>query len=135
MGSQRKSTRQRLVLFLLFCGLKPWDKATTSEHHYVDHVVWADTPSGKSLHVYMTSYGKVIARFNPARAFNEAERDAHLSYGSPLAGTLQDQFVCHALLAPPNKPSWNLDAWRPDPGTLGTLRDRCNPLVGQNQEG
>ena len=108
-------------------GPKPWDLPTTSEHHYVDRVVWADTDSGKSLHVYMTGYGKAIARFNPVRAFNEAERDAHLNDGGPLAGTLKDQFVCHAEFAPPSKASWNLDTWRPDPGTFETANNGCNP--------
>lgn len=103
--------------------VEPWDIPTTSVHHYVDYVVWVRVSEGESLHVYMTKFGYSFARFNPSNAFNEVMEDAHMGY-SP---TMHDQFVCHAELAPPNKPSWNLDTWRPDPGTLGTIKDRCNP--------
>jgi hypothetical protein len=109
---------------------QPWDQGTHSEHGYVDYVVWADTPNGKSLHAHMTGYGKAMAWLDPAKAFNEVQRDANLPDDNPLTGTLEDQFDCHAELAPPNKSSWNLDTWRPDPGVLATMNDGCNPGEG-----
>ncbi len=109
---------------------QPWDKPTHSEHGYVDYVVWADTPNGKSLHAHMTEYGKAMSWLDPAKAFNEVQRDANLPDDNPLTGTLEDQFDCHAELAPPNKSSWNLDTWRPDPGVFATMNDQCNPGGG-----
>jgi hypothetical protein len=109
---------------------QPWDQPTTSEHGYIDYVVWADTPEGKSLHAHMTPYGKMMSWLDPARAFNEVQRDAHLLDDNPLTGSLEDQFDCHAELAPPTKSSWNLDTWRPDPGVTATMNDQCNPGEG-----
>lgn len=40
--------------------------------------------------------------------------------------TMRDQLACHHLGAP-DKASWNLEPWRPDAGTLGTIAARCNP--------
>ena len=47
---------------------------------------------------------------------------------APEAGTtgMHDQFLCHALGAA-DKPTWNLEPWRPDVGSLATLAARCNP--------
>jgi hypothetical protein len=68
-----------------------------------------------------------MSGFNPTKAFNEVQRDANLPDDNPMTGTLEDQFICHAELAPPNKSSWNLDTWRPDPGVAATMNDGCNP--------
>jgi hypothetical protein len=106
---------------------QPWDTPTNSEHTYVNYVVWADTPNGKSLHVYVSGRGKFMAAFDPNKVYSEARRDAHIDPDDPHNGTLQDQLDCHAIAAPPNKKSWNLDWWRVDPGLIGTLNDECNP--------
>lgn len=76
-----------------------------------------------------------MSAVDPNKVFNEAERDANLSPNDPLDGTLQDQLDCHAAVAPPNKESWNLDTWRPDPGVLGTINDECNPGGGSTVTG
>jgi hypothetical protein len=43
---------------------------------------------------------------------------------------MRDQFRCHvefARIAEPDKPSWNLELWRPDVGYLATVLAQCNP--------
>lgn len=43
---------------------------------------------------------------------------------------MYDQFQCHwqwARLVSPNKPSWNLEPWRPAVGYDATVQALCNP--------
>ncbi len=89
----------------------------------VDHIVWVNTPWGRSLHVYMTWYGYTTSFVVPGTAFNEVMQKAGIGW----SGSMYNQFVCHADLAPPWKESWNLDTWRPDVGLLKTIAKRCNP--------
>jgi len=112
---------------------QPWDISTTSEHTYIDHVTWINTPFGKSLHVFVTPRGYVESFVVPASAFGEVMRDAHL----PYSDSMFNQFECHADIAPPGrlKPSWNLDTWRPDVGLPQTIQDLCNPQPGEQREG
>jgi Protein of unknown function (DUF2599) len=105
----------------------PWDTKSTSEHGYIDHVVWSDTPYGKSLHVYVTRAGYLKSFILPQTAFAEVMRDAHLPYSE----SMYNQFVCHADVAPYWKHSWNLDIWRPDVGLGQTILDACNPQPGE----
>jgi len=106
---------------------KPWEIPVTSIHDRVDHVVWSDTPFGKSLHVYVTRAGYVTSFAFAGAAFNEVMYDAHIPYSAGL----YNQFACHAYIAPPWKSSWNLDMWRPDVGLAKTIEDECNPQPGE----
>jgi hypothetical protein len=43
---------------------------------------------------------------------------------------MRDQFICHqqvVALRAPNKPTWNLDEWRPNVSYLQTVNASCNP--------
>lgn len=43
---------------------------------------------------------------------------------------MHDQFRCHwefARVVAPDKPSWNLEPWRPAVGYARTVAARCNP--------
>ena len=102
----------------------PWGIPTTSAHYYVDHVEWIMTDYGRTLAVYMTELGYTTAFLHQSDAFNEAMNDAHMWYDPNLF----HQFVCHALIAPPWKASWDLDLWRPDLGVEGDVLSGCNPL-------
>lgn len=45
-------------------------------------------------------------------------------------GGMRDQFICHqqvVALRAPNKPTWNLDEWRPDVSYVQTVNASCNP--------
>ncbi len=93
----------------------------------VDHVEWTESVDGPRLLVYPTTAGRrTTSAGNEERAWQEVL--AH----SPDAETpgMRDQFVCHwdwARLVQPNKPSWNLEPWRPAVGYQGTVAASCNP--------
>lgn len=94
---------------------------------YIAKVVWVSLPSGRSLQVYPTSSGRVATSDGAERvAWREVLRKA------PDAGTpgMRAQFDCHwafARLAEPNKPSWNLEPWRPVVSAQRMYDTRCNP--------
>jgi hypothetical protein len=42
---------------------------------------------------------------------------------------MRDQYICHqqfVAIRCPNKPTWNLDEWRPDVGYWQTVNSSCN---------
>ncbi|MET7772132.1 DUF2599 domain-containing protein [Nocardia sp. NPDC005366] len=93
----------------------------------IDHVEWTETEDGTRLLVYPTVAGRrTTSPGNDERAWQEV-----LSQ-SPDAESpgMRDQFICHwewARLVQPNKPSWNLEPWRPAVGYQGTVQASCNP--------
>lgn len=93
----------------------------------IDHLTWTDTIDGSRLLVFPTEAGrKTTAGDAGDRAWQEVlTRD-------PAAGTpgMADQFRCHwvwARLIRPDKPSWNLEPWRPAVGYQATVDAQCNP--------
>ncbi|MBF4996065.1 DUF2599 domain-containing protein [Nocardia sp. BSTN01] len=93
----------------------------------IDHTEWTDDPDGRRLHVYPTAAGRAD-QFPAAldRAWSEVLAD------SPDAESpgMYDQFECHwvwARMVAPNKPSWNLEPWRPAVGYQATVQAMCNP--------
>lgn len=93
----------------------------------IDHVEWTDDSDGRRLRIYPTDAGRAD-EFPPAvdRAWSEVVTD------SPAADTpgMYDQFTCHwiwARMVAPNKPSWNLEPWRPAVGYPATVQAMCNP--------
>ncbi|RDI63592.1 DUF2599 domain-containing protein [Nocardia pseudobrasiliensis] len=93
----------------------------------IDHTEWTDDADGRRLHVYPTAAGR--ADTIPAavdRAWGEVVADA-ADADSP---GMYDQFRCHwewARLLRPDKPSWNLEPWRPAVGYDATVQAGCNP--------
>lgn len=93
----------------------------------IDHTQWTNDSDGRRLHVYPTPAGR--DDWFPAalhRAWGEVLKDA------PDADTpgMFDQFECHwqwARLVDPDKPSWNLEPWRPAVGYDATVQALCNP--------
>lgn len=84
---------------------------------------WADNvEGGRSLQVDPTEFG----RSGTAAALDAVR--AELTAAEPEAATtvMDHQLRCHALGAP-DKPTWNLEPWRPDVGYLEYLLARCNP--------
>lgn len=94
---------------------------------FIDRVVWVETPSGRSLQVYPTSSGRrAQGDGDAAEAWREVLAD------DPTANTpgMQAQFDCHwtfARLVEPDKPSWNLEPWRPVVDQQQMIAARCNP--------
>lgn len=94
---------------------------------HIERVEWIPHPDGRRLAVFPTDYGRYDA---PASAWPAAwDEVIHLEPGVGHEH-MRDQFRCHvefARLAEPDKPSWNLELWRPDVDYLGTVVARCNP--------
>jgi hypothetical protein len=113
-----------------------WPLAPTTDPYpgapLIDHVLWTSTDRGRQLRVFPTEAGR--RDFFPAagdRAWAEVVADA------PGANTpgMRDQFLCHwnfARLVMPDKPSWNLEPWRPDVGYDATVAAACNPGGPEN---
>ncbi|WP_378742417.1 DUF2599 domain-containing protein [Nocardia brasiliensis] len=93
----------------------------------IDHVDWTEAVDGPRLLVYPTQAGRhTTFPGTDERAWQEVIAQ------SPDADTpgMRDQFVCHwawARLVQPDKPSWNLEPWRPAVGYQATVEARCNP--------
>lgn len=94
---------------------------------YIDRVEWVQRTSGRSLQVYPTTSGRhTIAEAARAHAWDEVRSLA------PDADTpgMAAQFYCHwdyARLVDPDKPSWNLEPWRPVVDDQAMVAARCNP--------
>jgi Protein of unknown function (DUF2599) len=118
---------------------KPTPKSTSAPAHppavsssaapvpLIDHVSWTTTDQGRQLQVYPTSKGRTDRDSSAqAHAWAQVLADA------PNANTpgMYDQFRCHwefARIVEPNKPSWNLEPWRPAVGYSRTVAAQCNP--------
>ncbi|WP_281918736.1 DUF2599 domain-containing protein [Nocardia sputorum] len=93
----------------------------------IDHVTWTETIDGPRLLVFPTQAGRrTTFPGSDERAWQEVvDRSADAE-----APGMRDQFVCHwawARLVQPDKPSWNLEPWRPAVGYQATVEARCNP--------
>jgi len=100
-----------------------WDVVASLGTHAVRSTEWGEREGGRSLAVDATAW---------ARAAGRAGQDlvhAQVVAAEPEAGTatMRDQLVCHAVGAP-DKPTWNLEPWRPDVGLIATMAARCNPV-------
>jgi len=85
---------------------------------------WITLPEGRRLVVRPNTCGRRTATRSPKAAFAEAIRRG--GRGAPDYRSMYWQFVCHAQFAN-SKPTWDLEAWRPDVGWVGTVAAGCNP--------
>ncbi|MFE5477742.1 DUF2599 domain-containing protein [Nocardia sp. NPDC056541] len=93
----------------------------------IDHVTWTENVDGPRLLVFPTQAGrKTAAPGTDELAWQEVRA---LDADADAPG-MRDQFVCHwvwARMVAPDKPSWNLEPWRPDVGYQATVAANCNP--------
>ncbi|MGW4364304.1 DUF2599 domain-containing protein [Nocardia takedensis] len=93
----------------------------------IDHVEWTENVDGARLLVFPTVAGRrTVTGGNDERAWQEVLARA----ADAETPGMRDQFLCHwewARLVAPNKPSWNLEPWRPDVGYQATVQASCNP--------
>ncbi|MGW0249270.1 DUF2599 domain-containing protein [Nocardia goodfellowii] len=93
----------------------------------IERVEWTEAVDGPRLLVFPSPAGRKTSHpGSDERAWQEVVRE------SPDAETpgMRDQFLCHwvwARLVQPNKPSWNLEPWRPAVGYQATVDASCNP--------
>ncbi len=100
--------------------------AAAVEPVLIDHVSWGATSLGRTLRIYPTALGRTY----------DAPDGADIAWAevvalAPDAQTpgMRMQFDCHwyGRVFIPDKPSWNLEPWRPqvDEGLMAA--SRCNP--------
>ncbi|WP_328394941.1 DUF2599 domain-containing protein [Nocardia sp. NBC_00416] len=93
----------------------------------IDHVEWTGNADGPRLMVHPTRAGRdTTFPGSDLRAWQE------IRAADPSADTpgMWDQFRCHwewARLIAPDKPTWNLEPWRPSVGYDATVDAACNP--------
>ena len=93
----------------------------------ISRTTWTTTSKGRELQVVPTHAGRTdFVTGEEKRAWSEVLAKA------PDAGTpgMYDQFLCHwnfARVVDPDKPSWNLEPWRPAVGYAKTVDALCNP--------
>lgn len=105
----------------------PTARSSGSSGSLIDHVVWTSTARGRQLQVFPTRHGRVSV--NPADRKRAWDEVLHKDGKANIPG-MQDQFYCHwdfARIADRNKPSWNLEPWRPVVGYRRTVEAACNP--------
>ncbi|TDZ83599.1 hypothetical protein DE4585_02406 [Mycobacteroides salmoniphilum] len=92
----------------------------------IDHVSWGATSLGRTLRIYPTPLGRTY----------EAPDGADVAWAEVLALApdaqspgMRMQFDCHwyGRVFIPNKPSWNLEPWRPPVDEALMTVSQCNP--------
>ncbi|MEV6390245.1 DUF2599 domain-containing protein [Nocardia xishanensis] len=93
----------------------------------VDHVEWTENVDGARLLVFPSEAGR---RTTYPGSDERAWQEVLTQSPDADAPGMRDQFLCHwdwARLVQPNKPSWNLEPWRPAVGYPATVQASCNP--------
>ena len=94
---------------------------------FIERVQWMRGSGGRSLRVFPTASGRVAGGATDAQeAWSEVLR---LAPDADQPG-MRMQFDCHwlyARLVQPDKPSWNLEPWRPVVTESQMTDARCNP--------
>jgi Protein of unknown function (DUF2599) len=92
---------------------------------------WVWHSEGWTLQVTPTSWQRFWNGYWPGSAgwdeLYAKYRDRGLN--TNLAG-MRDQYICYVQIVSvyaPNKPTWNLDEWRPNVGYAQTVNSSCNP--------
>jgi hypothetical protein len=98
---------------------------------FIDHTQWTQWQRLTSLRVFPTPSGRLASR-QPASDAAADEAWGEVLAKSSHADTpgMRAQFLCHwqfAELAQPDKPSWNLEPWRPVVDDAEMVAAGCNP--------
>lgn len=100
----------------------------TAAPPYIARVVWDSDARGRTLRVYPTASGRaaVLTGATTDEAWGEV-----LGYAADAdSAGMRAQFDCHwvyARILAPDKPSWNLEPWRPVVSDAEMVGARCNP--------
>jgi ABC-type transport system substrate-binding protein len=102
---------------------------------FVARVQWIKGSGGRSLHIVPTPAGR--AAQGPADD-DEAWSEVTVLTADADQPGMRAQFDCHwtfARLVQPDKPSWNIEPWRPVVGESQMVDARCNPGGPESAEG
>jgi Protein of unknown function (DUF2599) len=97
----------------------------------IDHATWVHHAEGWTLQVTPTGWQRFWNGYWPASAgWDELySKYRNLGLNTNLQG-MRDQYICHVQIVSvraPNRPTWNLDEWRPNVGYVQTINSSCNP--------
>jgi ABC-type transport system substrate-binding protein len=102
---------------------------------FVARVQWIKGSGGRSLHIVPTPAGR--AAQGPADD-DEAWSEVTVLTADADQPGMRAQFDCHwtfARLVQPDKPSWNIEPWRPVVTESQMVDARCNPGGPESAEG
>src|SRR4051794_22045066 len=102
---------------------------------FVARVQWVKGSGGRSLHIVPTPAGR--AAQGPADD-DEAWSEVTALAPAAVQPGRRAQFDCHwtfARLVQPDKPSWNIEPWRPVVTESQMVGARCNPGGPESAEG
>jgi Protein of unknown function (DUF2599) len=94
---------------------------------YVARVRWVTATGGRSLRIYPTAAGR--ATQGPGDSAEAWEEVVRFAPDADQPG-MRAQFDCHwtyARMVAPDKPSWNLEPWRPVVSAQEMIDAACNP--------
>ena len=101
---------------------------------FIASTTWVRATGGRSLHIVPTASGRVAQGATDAdEAWSEVLR---LAPDADQPG-MRAQFDCHwtfARLVQPDKPSWNIEPWRPVVTAQQLVEARCNPGGPESEE-
>ncbi|HEU4331716.1 MAG TPA: DUF2599 domain-containing protein [Lapillicoccus sp.] len=105
----------------------PRPTTRTAVPPFIASTTWVRATGGRSLHIVPTASGRVAQGATDAdEAWSEVLR---LAPDADQPG-MRAQFDCHwtfARLVQPDKPSWNIEPWRPVVTEQQLVDARCNP--------
>ena len=105
----------------------PRPTTRTAVPPFIASTTWVRATGGRSLHIVPTASGRVAqGATDDDEAWSEVLR---LAPDADQPG-MRAQFDCHwtfARLVQPDKPSWNIEPWRPVVTEQQLVDARCNP--------
>ena len=94
---------------------------------FIERTTWVQTPLGRSLQAVPTASGR---RAQGSGDEAVAWREVVAMDATADSPGMEMQFQCHwtfARVIQPDKPSWNLEPWRPVVTDQEMVDARCNP--------
>ena len=112
----------------------PASATPTAVPPFVARVQWVRGSGGRSLQIFPTPSGRAARG-----ALDDDEAWAEVLRRAPDADQpgMRAQFDCHwtfARLVDPDKPSWNIEPWRPVVTDRQMVDARCNPGAPESAE-
>lgn len=94
---------------------------------YIAQTWWEDTPYGTTLKIEPTTAGRQTTGYDDGLTAWQEVRQHEPGADTP---GMREQFLCHwdwARLVEPDKPTWNIEPWRPVVGDGEMILTQCNP--------